>query len=216
MAESELGYVFISGSSCFGDEQLDVFLRQEPTQEHFDPEKIHLKVSTPRGVQSLDIHHPWRQAGENRLCAGHIRVFDRYQKFIDIFSFGGRLQITAVLDKTTCTITSPAPLLELTAGNSTDILLANEIDILLAQQRARINPRFPAEFDGKLAVIEPWDFYVSCLSALRNKFAYNAIYSDPTRQRFKHQLNLEIARLQHENRWPSSIPTLAELIDQRP
>lgn len=220
MAESDLGYIFYPGSSYFGEERLDVILREEPTKEHFDPEKVHLKVTTSSGIQSLDIHHPWHQLGKTHLCLGHIRVVDRYQKFIDVFSFGGWLEITAVstsssratTDKTICIITSPAPLLELTAGNSTAILLANEIDVQLAQLRAQLNPRFPAEFDGKLATIEPFDFYVSCLSALRKKFAYNSIYFDPTRQRFKHKLNREIARLQHDNSWPTSIPTLAERI----
>jgi hypothetical protein len=213
MNETDLGYIFYPGQSQFGDERLDVVLRREPTKEHFDPAKIHLQVKTPRGIQTLDIHHPWRQSGEDQLCAGHIRIFDRYQKFIDVFSFGGQVKITAVTDKTTCVINSPAPLLELTAGNIIDTLFANEIDILMAQLKARLNPRFPSEFDGKLAVLEPMGFYVSCLSALRKKFSYNNIYFDPTHQRFKHKLNLEIARLQHENRWPSSIPTLAEQIE---
>jgi hypothetical protein len=224
MTEPDLGYIFYPGPSQFGEERFAVVLRPKPTNKHFDPEKVHLKVNTSLGVQVLDIRYPWRQTSKTQLCLGHIRVFDRYQKFIDVFSFGGWVEITAVTtsssqaatDKTTCIISSPAPLLELTAGNSTAILLANEIDIQLAQLRARLNPRFPAEFDGKLAVIEPLDFYVSCLSALRKKFAYNTIYQNPTRQRFKHKLNLEIARLQHDNNWPSSIPTLAELIDQRP
>jgi hypothetical protein len=213
MTETDLGYIFYPGPSQFGEERVDVVLRREPTNKHFDPEKVHLKVNTSRGVQLLDIRHPWQPMGKMHLCLGHIRVFDRYQKFIDVFSFGGLVEITAVTDKTTCIITSPAPLLELTAGNSTAILLANEIDIQLAQLRARLNPRFPAEFDGKLARIKPLDFYVSCLSAVRKKFAYNTIYQDPTRQRFKHKLNLEIARLQHIDSWPSSIPTLAELIN---
>ena len=224
MNEPDLGYIFHPGQSQFGDERVDVVLRRDPTQEHFDPERVHLKVYTSHGVQVLDIRHPWRQIGETRLCEGHIRVFDRYQKFIDVFSFGGLVKITAVstssgtavTDKTTCIITSPAPLLELTAGNATTILLANEIDILLARSRARLNPRFPAEFDKKLASIGPLPFYISCLNELRKKFAYNTIYQDPIRQDFKHKLNLEIARLQHENSWPSSIPTLAELLDSRP
>jgi len=220
MNEPDLGYIFYPGQSHFGDERVDVILRREPTNKHFDPERIHLKVRAHRGVQSWDIRYPWRQTDETQLCTGHIRVFDRYQKFIDVFSFGGKVKITAVSTgsrtavshKITCIITSLAPLLELTAGNSTAILLANEIDIQLAQLRARLNPRFPAEFDGKLAGIEPLDIYVSCLSELRKKFTYNTIYFNPTRQRFKHKLNLEIARLQHDNSWPSSILTLAELI----
>jgi hypothetical protein len=216
MKEPELGYIFYPGQSQFGDERVDVVLRREPTQEHFDPERVHLKVCTSHGVQVLDIQHPWRQPGETRLCEGHIRVLDRYQKFIDVFSFGGLVKITAVTDKTTCIITSPAPLLELTAGNSTAILLANEIDILLARSRAQLNPRSPTEFDEKLAGIDPLPFYISCLNELRKKFVYNTIYQDPIRQRFKHKLNLEIARLQHDNSWPSSIPTLAELINIKP
>lgn len=213
MNKPDLGYIFHPGQSQFGDERVDVVLRREPTHEHFDPERVHLKVGTTRGVHVLDVRHPWRQTAETRLCVGHIRVFDRYQKFIDIFPFGGLVKITAVIDKTTCIITSPAPLLELTAGNTTAILLANEIDILLARARARLNPRFPVEFDRKLAGINPLPFYISCLNELRKKFAYNTIYHDPTRQRFKHKLNLEIVHLQHENNWPSSIPTLAELIE---
>ena len=113
-------------------------------------------------------------------------------------------------------VTSPAPLVELTAEDPCGLILANEIDIILAQERARLNPRFPAEFDNKVANVDPLNFYVSCLSMMRKKFADNTIYFDPTHQVFKHKIHLEIARLQQEDKWPSSIPTLAEQIENRP
>jgi hypothetical protein len=210
--QPDLGYIFYPGQSYFGEERFDVVLRREPTNEHFDPEKVHLKVKSHRNVQELDIQHPWRQQSEQPLCPGHIRIVDRFHKFIDLFSFGGSVQITAVSHKTTCAFTSPAPFLDMTTGHVLCILFANEVDILLAQERARLNLRFPAEFDSKLANIDPFAFYVSCLQALRKKFADNTIYSDPAHQHFRHDLNLEIARLQNENSWPSSIPPLADLL----
>ena len=97
--EPDLGYMFYPGQSEFGDERFDVVLRREPTHEHFDPEKICLKVQMHRGVQVLDIQHPWRQVDEMQLCPGHIRVLDRYQKFIDVFSFGGQVQSNGRFNK---------------------------------------------------------------------------------------------------------------------
>ncbi|PID85419.1 MAG: hypothetical protein CSB13_07995 [Chloroflexi bacterium] len=221
MNKFDLGYVFYKGQSLLGEARLDVIIRREPTYEHFDPEKVRLKIKTTQGVQTLDIQHPWRQSDGMQLCPGHIRVIDRYQKFIDVFTFGGQVQITAVAASsgqtatptTTCIITSPAPLLELTAGSPIITLFANEIDSLYARQKARLNLRFAAEFDSKLADIDPLRLYTTCLNHLRKKFADNTIYFDRTHQFFKQKLNQEVARLQQGDNWPSCIPTFADLID---
>ncbi|MFO7683251.1 MAG: hypothetical protein R6X34_24725 [Chloroflexota bacterium] len=210
--DENLGYLFHPGQSHFGDGPLDVILRDKPTREHFDPEKVHVVVGAPRGTQNLDIHHPWRLAKQYRVCAGHIRISDRYQKIVNVFSFGGQVQITAVSDHTTCQFTSPAPFLELTDGCPATQLLVNEIDVMLAEQRARLNPRTSADFDNKLITIEPFPLYLSVLYAIRVKITQNQCFSDSTWQHFKHVLNLEITRLQREDKWPASAPTLAELI----
>lgn len=216
MSKPDLGYVFFPDQSCLGDGPLEVILRAEPTRAHFDPEKVHVIVSAQRGVQALDIHHPWRLANSYQLCAGHIRISDRYQKRINVFSFGGQVRITAVADHTTCQFTSPAPFLELTDGCPTTLLLANEIDILLAKQRARLNPRTAGDFDAKLITVEPLQLYLCCLNTIQSIFAQDRHFSDATWQHLKHELNLEMTRLQRENNWPSNIPTLAELINSRP
>lgn len=210
--EKNLGYLFHHGPSHFGDGPLDVFLREEPTLAHFDPEKVHIVAAAPRGVQSLDIHHPWRLGDHFQVCAGHIKISDRVQKRINVFTFGGWVRITAVSDHTLCQFTSPAPFLELTDGSPVTLMLANEIDILLAQQRARLNPRTTADFDSKLILVDPMLLYLSCLQAFQHKFNRTDCFSDSTCRHFKHDLNLEIARLQRENSWPSSIPSLVELL----
>ncbi len=213
MNEPDLGYVFFSGQSCLGDGPLDVILREKPTQAHFDPEKIHVIVNAQRGVQTLDIHHPWRLGTTHQVCAGHIRISDRFQKRINVFTFGGQLRITAVADHTLCQFTSPAPFLELTDGCPTTLLFANEIDILLAKERARLNPRTAGDFDAKLIAVDPLQLYICCLNTIQSTFAHDQHFSGVTWQHFKHELNLEITRLKRENNWPSSISTLAELIE---
>lgn len=212
MADKDLGYLFHSGQNCLGDGPLDVILRTIPTREHFDPEKVHLVVSAGRGTQTLDIHHPWRQGKQFQVCPGHIRISDRFQKVVNVFSFGGQVVITAVSDHTLCQFTSPAPFLEVTDGCPTTVLLVNEVDILLAEQRARLNPRTPGDFDNKLITIEPFLLYLSCLNAIRIKIVQSSHFSDSTWRHFKHDLNVEITRLQHADRWPASIPNLTELI----
>ena len=217
---SNLGYLFHHSPSHFGDGQLDVYLREKPTLAHFDPEKVHVIVGAPRSVQTLDIHHPWRLGSRYQVCPGHIKISDRVQKRINVFTFGGQVQITAVStsprqtvpDQTLCQFTSPAPFLELTDGNPVTLMLADEIDILLAEQRARLNPRTTADFDSKLLPIDPLELYICCLNLLQNKFARIANIYDSTWQHFKRNLKLEIGRLQRENSWPASTFTLTELI----
>ena len=212
ITNSNLGYLFHPGQSQFGDGQLDVMLRMEPTQEHFDPERVHVVVGAPRGVQSLDIHHPWRLAKQYQVCAGHIRISDRYKKSINVFLFGGQVEITAVADYTICQFTSPAPLLELTDGSTVTLMLANGVDVLLAEQRARLNLRNAGDFGSKLIAVRPFLLYTSCLNTIHAKFDHIHFLSDSIQRRFKHELKLEIARLKHENNWPSSIQTLSELV----
>jgi hypothetical protein len=213
VSEKNLGYLFHHGPSYFGDGPFDVLLSGKPTREHFDPEKVHIIAGAPRGVQSLDIHHPWRLAKQYQVCSGHIQISDRYQKRIHVFTFGAQVRITAVTNHTLCQFTSPAPFLELTDGSSVTLMLANEVDILLAEQRARLNPRTPADFDSKLITIDPLLLYASCLNVIQDKFARITYIPDSTCRHFKHDLNLEITRLMRENSWPTHIPTLAECIE---
>jgi hypothetical protein len=208
----DLGYIFHPHGSHFGDAPLEVILRARPTGHHFDPEKIRLEVGAPRGVQMLDIHHLWRQGQEYFLCPGRIFITDRYQKCLEVFTFGGHLTIRPEADTTHCQFDSPAPILELTGTHTVPTLLANEVEILLAQRRAARNLRVVGEFDGLLVALEPLTFYASCLQAIQPRFAHYRHGGDPVIQHFKHLLHLEITRLHDAGLWPAEVAALEELI----
>lgn len=206
------GYLFHPGRSCFGYEQVDVILTAKPTQEHFDPEKVHVNVGTGRSVQAVDIHHPWRAAHEYPVVAGRIILSDRVKKHVEIFTLGGRLTINDQPEKTTCIFTSTTPFLDLISGHSVSTLLANEIEILLAERRAVRNFRISSEFDNLLLAIDPLLLYTCSLHIIREKFKQYPYYYDPVVQHFKHQLNQEIDRLRLDNVWPNNLPKIEELI----
>jgi len=205
------GYMFHPGPSLLGYEQVDVLLAAKPTHEHFDPEKAHILVGSGRNVQSLDLYHPWRQAREYPVVAGRIVLTDRVQKQVAIFTFGGQLTVTDQADHTHCVFNSTAPFLDLVTVHSVPTLLANEAEILLAQRRAARNLRI-GEFDQLLLQIEPLALYTCCLAHIQAKFRQYPNYYDPLVQHFKHQLNLEIERLQLAGVWPAKVPQLGELI----
>jgi len=206
------GYIFHPGHSCFGYEQVDVMLAAKTTLEHFDPEKMRVNIGAGRSVQTLDIHHPWRMAHEYPVIAGRIILTDRVHKQVEVFTLGGQLTITSQPEQTCCTFTSEAPFLDLVTDHSVSTLLANEIEILLAERRAARNFRLSGEFDNLLLGIPPQTLYTVCLRAINEKFKVYHGFSDPVMQHFKHQLALEIDRLHREGLWPDTLPQLEDLI----
>ncbi len=212
LTEPDLGYIFHPHGSHFGDTPLEVILRAHPTGHHFDPEKIHVEVGVVRGVQMLDIHHPWRQGDEYTLCPGRIFITDRFRKTLEVFTFGGQLTIRSHNEVTRCEFDSPAPFLELTGTHTVPTLLANEVEILLAQRRAAHNFRLPGEFDALLLTVAPLTLYASCLQAIEPRFAHYPAGSDAVIQHFKHLLPREIARLHGAGLWPEDVAGLEELI----
>ncbi len=210
--DPKLGYNFYPGPSQFGGEKFDALLSSKPTQTHFDPEKLQVQVGAMRGVQWLEIHHPWRQAVDYRVCPGRILLSDRLQKRVEVFTLGGQLHISNDETHTHCVFTSSAPFLDLVTSQSLSTLLANEVEILLARQRAARNLRLSGEFDALLLQIEPQALYICCLSQIREKFKRYPAYNDSIMQHFKHRLELEISRLDDEGVWPSVVPELGALI----
>jgi hypothetical protein len=207
-----LGYIFHRGQSQFGYEQFDVFLTDKPSEQHFDPDEICVMLGTARGAHPMEISHPWQQAPAYQVCAGRIVVADRFHKRVEVFTLGGQVTINTEREHTECIFTSPAPFLDMTTGHSVATLLSNEIEILLAQRRAAHNFHFPNEFDTLLLKVDPLIFYACCLETVREKFAHLPYYHDPVVQHLKHQLHLEIDRLQQEGQWPQTLPELNSLI----
>ena len=212
--EKEYGYFFHprERSDSPGYPQLDVFLRSVPTYKHFDPLKMTLNVALERrSIEFLKINHPWPLRKQYRACAGRVILQDRTGKKVEAFTFGGDLRIESEEELTMGVLMSPAPILELTSTYSFPSFLAEETEIFLAERRAEWEPDHTT-FIKKLIKADPLTLYCVCLKALREKFGHSHFKDDEVIQHFAHLMNNEIAVLQELDKWPTQLPTVAELL----
>jgi hypothetical protein len=171
-----LGYCFYPRRypNAPGHPRLDIVLRPAPTEQHFDPEWVTLHVLSDRGVpgvfEKLTVRHPWRwPCRRYRLVAGLVTWGDRKGEEVAAFSFGGALAIESEAAYTTCILTSEAPILYVVPRESIATLLAEEVEVLLAEGRAAWIER-PEAFQTRLAAVDPLTLYVACLKTLRTRF----------------------------------------------
>lgn len=210
----EYGYYFHSRehSDSPGHPRLDVFLRSVPTGKHFDPEKLSLTIASEhRGTESLKIRHPWSWLKQYRACAGRVILQDRKGKKVEAFTFGGDLRIESEETLTTCYLTSPAPILELMGTSSIPELMAEEMEIVFAERRARWEPDHTKFYD-RLAEVDPLTLYFAFLEALKGKFEPFTVLGDELVQQFAHFIQHEIKALQDLHEWPIYLPTIDELL----
>ncbi|MGA9532562.1 MAG: hypothetical protein WBR18_07585 [Anaerolineales bacterium] len=212
----DAGYVFHSRSypHAPGHPQLDVFLREEPTLRHFDPETVRLRVQTRATVgagapEDLIVHHPWTAYPSYTVYPGRIRLRDRFGKRQEAFAFGGSMTIQSGDDVTTCSITSPAPILELFSNRRLSDLLASEVEILWAEERAHAGVD-RTTFENWLDEMDPSDLYAACLESLHRRFGASHHKELPHIQGLLSFVRDEIEALQQQGRWPANAATLQE------
>jgi hypothetical protein len=150
-----------------GYARIDVILRQQPSQHHFDPEQIHVLAASPDGiVEALKLSHPWLGVDDWQLCAGQVDLLDRKGKHVDFFTFGGDLHVEKVDEtRTLIVLSSEAPFLMAQPHTSAINLLIQEVEIQMAQLRAEWC-RSDGSFDECLACLNPFDLYRMCLVAI--------------------------------------------------
>jgi hypothetical protein len=212
--ERYYGYYFHSREhpDSPGHPRLDVLLRFIPTRKHFDPEKLSISVASEHlGIELLRVHHPWPGHEKYQACAGHVILQDRKGKKVEAYTFGGDLCIEPEETLTACFLTSPAPILEINGISSIPILLAEETEIIFAERRADWEPDH-STFKDRLTAADPFILYCVCLEALKEKFERYPSRGDEFIQRFVQIINNEIKTLHELDKWPVSIPTIAEIL----
>jgi hypothetical protein len=183
MQAHELGYEFYPFPSAkrVGYARLEVNLLRAPTFEHYDPEEMVAPVMFAKdkvvGIERLRIQHPWHGLERYRAAPGRVVLTDRRGKEVEAFTFGGELEIESSSAHTRCLLTSPVPILNLVNMQDTDGLLAQEVEILLAERRALWLEK-PDTFEERLLALEPQELYAACLASLRQKFAHYPYQDD--------------------------------------
>ena len=199
-----------------GYRQLDASLPAMPTSPHFDTHKAKFRIVSHTGdIERFSIRHPWMKK-EYPLCPGHLSLIALDGEQMECFTFGGTVQISTDDEQTTCTFTSPSPILPMRTIHDLSMWLVVEIEVLLARQEARWNPADHSDFDAHLATIDPLLFYTSCLQALHEKsLAEQKAHVRSSDEKLEHQgrlfLREEIERLKMNGGWPVQRPFLADL-----
>ena len=214
--QHKLGYFFHPrrDPSDPGHPQLDIVLRDVPTGLHYDPERMQIGVTGVHGeIESITVHHPWRwYIRHYPVCAGRIICWDRKAKAVEAFTFGGELQIEPDEMYTTCTVSSPVPILRLTEGSLIPTMLALEVEILLAERRAAWVHDLGA-FEERLATTEPNLLYLVCLEALKGNFeAFPLKARDDSFHQFVRFLHVETEKRRKTLNGGPPVPALAELL----
>jgi hypothetical protein len=149
--------------------RLDVFVSDVVTEQHFDVFKANFPVQNPKtGIKPLTIKHPWHGHKEAHVCAGLTILEDRKGKKEEAFTFGGQLSLDTQESQTVCRLISPAPILEVNESFPLHMLFIDEIEILLAEYRAKYLKE--SDFEAALCQADPRGLYLACLTEITQKF----------------------------------------------
>lgn len=168
---ADLGYEFHAGTRVTGYRALTVNFLPVPSEQHYDPEHMHIPALTLAGdVQQLDVHHPWHDRSDWHVAPGCITLSDRKRKVVESFTFGGTLHVASQAQSTHATVDSPAPILAVTAGFHTGAadaasIFVEEVRMLFARARAAWNGD-DAGFLRNLATIDAALLYAACRQAV--------------------------------------------------
>ena len=193
------GYVELSRphENSPGYLELVVAIRQTPTELHFDPEAIHLRLvyrdDTVRETTIMLTNPP---LDVRQVCPGPVTLVDRIGKRVDFFVFGGQLKVFTRPCEAICWLHSPAPILEL-AGQAQENFsdqLIYETEAALARLGARWEGRHSA-FLSRLAKVDSLQLYAASISACieqqdRLRRRHSGVYQG-NHQAFYHHLTRE-------------------------
>lgn len=191
---------------------LQVAMREPPTKQHFDPEKLHVRLCNEENLATwYSLKRQTPAFGLSRVCPGRVVLQDRFNKQIHFFTFGGSLETTATSDETVYALHSPAPILEL-SKNLTNIpdQLDNEVEAMMAQIEAAWGAN-DAGFAERLAQVQPQSFYQACLHTILDHY-YRVHSLRDAWPRFYRALTREKEWLQATGQWPPQPPLLLDLL----
>lgn len=212
---ADIGYMFYPSTSAHvpGYRRLEICIRPDPTERHFDPEKVRLPVFVSGdGIEDLEISHPGPVVAEYQACAGRVILTDRKHKEVEAFTFGGTLKVESIGDLTLCNLDSEVPIFHLDGFGSEAVeeMLAVEAEVLLAARRAA-HLYDPQTYDSHLSTLAPLALYCACLMTLETKFARLHAHDESHHQLLSF-IRAEQKRLEDEGRWLASVMGLEAVL----
>ena len=152
--------------------RLLVAIRRIPTEDHYDPEAIHLQLCGAQGVpMRATIQLESAVDSSTRVSAGHIELNDRYDKRRGFFTYGASIEMGSGLEESVVDLRSPAPIVEMTGSleEGSGQQLVSETEALWA----KVHVLWGADdigFRRCLSAIDPDMLYASTLISLRDTY----------------------------------------------
>lgn len=189
--------------------RLDIFVASLPTELHFDVQHALFFTTMPdETIEKITVTHPWTYKNTAQVCAGVVVMEDRNKEKKEAFTFGGNLKIKTEESQTICTLTSSAPILEINDSTPLKHFFVEELEMLLAEQRATHLDHH--DYEKQLGNADPRELYLACLEALRQKFE-DFPHKDEKNREFFAFLNAEKRRLYAAGISTDLTPSLDEI-----
>jgi len=193
-----------------------VAIRKEPTERHFDPQTLRLRLRDKHDMakwNTLWLHSPLELPIEASMhvCPGEVMLRDRTEKRVDFFVFGGSLEAVSVPGETVYSLRSPAPILKVTEDlESTPDRLASETEALISELEVRWGSDEKG-FARRLAQVDPLQFYLATLGTVLAHYEQDRALQEASPE-FYLALGSERGWLTKRGQWPATPPRLEELL----
>ena len=191
---------------------MDIFISSKPTERHFDVLRAHFFIKGPReAVERLTVTHPWKYDPVAHVCAGVVIMEDRKGKKEEAFTFGGQLTIDEQESRTVCNLVSTAPILEISGASPLQHFFIEEVEAILAMQRARFTDLLA--YEKHVCKADPFELYQACLEELTQKLE-SFQHKDENYRQLLVYLHSQEHRLAAAGLLVDPIPTLEDIFGE--
>ena len=195
-----------------GQHVLLVAMREIPTEMHFDPESIQLRMGeTGDTLNWSTIRLKYPLHGVRQAGLGRVIVSDRVEKQVEFFTYGGTLEATHGHDKVVYALRSPAPILEIDLElQDFSAQLAFETEVLLGEAQAQWHGNEQG-FARRLAQLDPARCYLAAVHSILSHYEHNRRLSNGFHL-FHMALAKEREQLVEMGLWPADAARLEDLL----
>lgn len=201
---------------ALGHPRLDVILFAQPTGADDDVASVDFVVASGQGeVEHLLVEHPWPAPGHYRVGADYVIMQTRHQESVEVFTWGGELEISGDETRTLCSLTSSAPIIDLDDIDSLEDHIATSFDALVAGWRAQWQ-REDITFAAALAMIEPAILSAVALTEMEKRIHLVPVNArDDRHWHFSQAIHQAIRQAQADGAWPVPVPTVSDLFSEQ-
>ncbi len=203
-------------SPALGHPKVDIYLMSEPADRFFNTYLASFPVAETGDIKELQIEHPWEEwMGKPfaKVIAGRFFLREKDGGEHCGFSLGGEIAIQNLGNATLCTLSSSAPIFNLSDNpDSLGVALVDEAEALLAKRQAAWGEDMTG-YLKRLAAVEPLTLFTSIVHTLDQE-----IRSLPSAvrahgyQEMLQRITQAIHALEEAGVWPENIPVIQNIL----